>query len=118
MASNVIAFFFIEDKRIGRRPLLLFGIITMTLCMLGIAITAEVTNGVYTHAGGVLLTLFVALFATANVSVACPARAPRLRAISPSDPASLATPTSASPARPDSAPRRPRSGSSELLPSA
>jgi hypothetical protein len=76
MASNVIASFFIEDKRIGRRPLLSFGIITMTLCMSGIAITAEVTNGVYTHAGGVLLTPFIALFATANVSVAFPARTP------------------------------------------
>jgi hypothetical protein len=33
-----------------------------------IALIAEITNGVYTRVGGIMLTFFVALFATANVS--------------------------------------------------
>lgn len=66
MAANILTFFIIENKRVGRWGLLMTGVTTMTVCMLGIALVETISKGNVSKAGGSMYVVFLAIFSAAS----------------------------------------------------
>lgn len=66
MAANILTFFIIENKRVGRWGLLFTGVTTMTVCMLGIALVDTISKGNVSKAGGSMYVVFLAIFSAAS----------------------------------------------------
>lgn len=66
MAANILTFFIIENKRVGRWGLLFTGVTTMTVCMLGIALVDTISKSNVSKAGGSMYVVFLAIFSAAS----------------------------------------------------
>ncbi|KAH8667001.1 general substrate transporter [Xylariales sp. PMI_506] len=62
LAAAIVAFFLIERKSVGRWPLVFYGVIGITLAMLGIGVIDTVDHGNTTQSAGAGLVAMVAIF--------------------------------------------------------